>query len=214
MRAGRHRDRRESPNSMRRPYTRAREHRSRHRRWSRRRPGARHRRELDHRCPLGARGGPRARRAPWLALAQGLGVRSRGRGGAAVDLGVERQEPLDEEEKSSSNRSSAWEAIGAARPLLSPGASWEPIACRRTPGPRLYEGGRVVNGAPAVGIRARGWVGGERRSCLYRPVGSRGLGVIGVLVRRCMSIVSRQAARRKGAPAGSEGLVAGEHVPD
>jgi hypothetical protein len=136
MRAGRHRDRRESPNSMRRPYTRAREHRSRHRRWSRRRPGARHRRELDHRCPLGARGGPRARRAPWLALAQGLGVRSRGRGGAAVDLGVERQEPLDEEEKSSSNRSSAWEAIGAARPLLSTGASWEPIACRRTPGPR------------------------------------------------------------------------------
>jgi hypothetical protein len=49
---------------------------------------------------------------------------------------VERQEPLDEEEKSSSNRSSAWEAIGAARPLLSTGASWEPIACRRTPGPR------------------------------------------------------------------------------
>src|SRR3954466_11548655 len=68
--------------------------------------------------------------------------------------------------------------------------------------------------ALSSGVRARGWVGGERRSCLYRPVGSRGLGVIGVLVRRCMSIVSRHAARRKGAPAGAKGLVAGEHVPD
>src|SRR3954469_18999583 len=63
-------------------------------------------------------------------------------------------------------------------------------------------------------LRARGWVGGERRSCLYRPVGSRGCGEIGVLVRRCMSKMSRQAARRKGAPAGAKGLVAGEHVPD
>jgi hypothetical protein len=70
---------------------------------------------------------------------------------------------------------------------------------------RLYEGGRVVNGAGGGRVRARARVGGERRSCLYRPVGSRGLGVIGGLVRRCMSIVSRQAARRKGAPAGAKG---------
>src|SRR4051812_21711702 len=27
-------------------------------------------------------------------------------------------------------------------------------------------------------MRVRGWVGGERRSCLYRPVGSRGLRVM------------------------------------
>ena len=32
--------------------------------------------------------------------------------------------------------------------------------------------------------------------------------------RRRISKESRQAARRKGAPARSEGLVAGEHVPD
>src|SRR4051812_14820781 len=59
--------------------------------------------------------------------------------------------------------------------------------------------------AVALRVRVRGWVGGERRSCLYRPVGSRGLGEIGVLVRRCMSKMSRQAARRKGAPAGAKG---------
>src|SRR3954470_7162856 len=63
-------------------------------------------------------------------------------------------------------------------------------------------------------LRARGWVGGERRSCLYRPVESRGCGEIGVLVRRCMSKMSRQAARRKGGTCGSEGLIGGEHVPD
>src|SRR5207342_2230263 len=74
------------------------------------------------------------------------------------------------------------------------------------PAVRLYEGGRGVNGVGAAVARGRGRVvGGERCSCLYRPVGSRGLGVIGVLVRRCMSEVSRQAARRKGAPAGAKG---------
>jgi hypothetical protein len=90
---------------------------------------------------------------------------------------------------------------GAPRQLLCREAGVLPCAPPR----RLYEGGRVVNGRSRCLVRARGWVGGERRSCLYRPVGSRGLGVIGVLVWRCMSIVSRQAARRKGAPVGAKG---------
>jgi hypothetical protein len=68
----------------------------------------------------------------------------------------------------------------------------------------MKEDGLSTGGGAGV-VRARGWVGGERRSCLYRPVGSRGSGEIGVLVRRCMSKMSRQAARRKGAPAGAKG---------
>jgi hypothetical protein len=79
-------------------------------------------------------------------------------------------------------------------------------AIRSTAPIRLYEGGRVVNGCGAPVARGRGWVVGvERCSCLYRPVGLRGLGVMGGLVRRCISKVSRQAARRNGAPAGANG---------
>ena len=51
--------------------------------------------------------------------------------------------------------------------------------------------------APAVGAfgPARGLVASGAHVSIA-PSGSRGLGVIGVLVRRCMSVVSRQAARR------------------
>ena len=64
-------------------------------------------------------------------------------------------------------------------------ASFSPRADARltpthTAGFRLYEGGRVVKWGWRLVVRGRGRVVGvERCSCLYRPVGLRGLGEIG-----------------------------------
>ena len=71
---------------------------------------------------------------------------------------------------------------GAARRavgrLRRSGASAVSIGVTRpTAPPRLYEGGRVVNGVGGCVVRGRGRVGGvERCSCLYRPVDVRGPG--------------------------------------
>jgi hypothetical protein len=55
-----------------------------------------------------------------------------------------------------------------------------PVARYESAASRLYEGGRVVNGGWSGVVRGRGRVVGvERCSCLYRPVGLRGLGEIG-----------------------------------
>src|SRR4051812_7512127 len=69
----------------------------------------------------------------------------------------------------------------------------------------LYEGGRVVNGRWRWGGQGPrvGWWRAALMSLSPRRVA--GIWRIGVLVRRCMSKMSRQAARRKGAPAGAKG---------
>ena len=55
-------------------------------------------------------------------------------------------------------------------------------------------------------LRGRGWVVGvERCSSLSRPVIGGDLAKSEWLVRRCMSEMSRQAARRQGASAGAKG---------
>jgi hypothetical protein len=67
---------------------------------------------------------------------------------------------------------------------------------------RLYEGGVGVN-RPWLGAAGGLWVSsGAHVSIAQSALGS---GLIGVLVRWCMSKMSRQAARRKGAPAGAKG---------
>jgi hypothetical protein len=117
-------------------------------------------------------------------------VRGRGRGPnrppTPVNIGQLQPWTPDPESGGQSTPESALppsvHCTGAARRavgrLRRSGASAVSIGVTRpTAPPRLYEGGRVVNGVGGSVVRGRGRVGGvERCSCLYRPVDVRGPG--------------------------------------
>jgi hypothetical protein len=100
---------------------------------------------------------------------------------------------------------------GRVRPAsrLAPAPSSNAVVRARptdTLGVRLYEGGRVVNGVGCSLLGAAGgwWVSSGAHVSIA-PSGRGDLAKSEWLVRRCMPEMSRQAARRNGAPAGAKG---------
>jgi hypothetical protein len=68
------------------------------------------------------------------------------------------------------------------------GAKSESIARQQTPGPRLYEGGRVVNALAAASLGAAGVLGVSSGAHVsIAPSGRGDLSEWERLVRRCMS---------------------------
>ena len=108
---------------------------------------------------------------------------------------------------------SAWHPITTrrgARSQLEAEARREPMAARPF---RLYEEGPPVNLRSVVRVNLLSWLGGlERRSCLYGLLVG-GSGDIGCSLAGA-SPKGRSGRQTKSGASGSEGLVAGEHVPD